>query len=760
MTGQTICQKYINNAFFEMLGVSREDRKIYKGEDFLTVVHPEDLEHIRAAIAKLMAGEERITVNYRVHIPDGSWFWIRMVGSVVNRKDNFIRGYVTFSDYNEVMQAQKTLESGQITLRTALQSAKILTWRYDYRKSCIIDSLTLGEKYHMPKVIDNIPDSVIENGYIAEECIHEFRNMFCEMPNDKTVYMDTKTTIQDDRGRVVWYRQIYTPMFDAYGNYVESVAVAIDITEQKYKEQRYEEQIHLNNVTMKNEISKVSINLSRNQIYQLESNDTKFKKLSRYKTADELLGSTSEMITDEIERAKFEQVADCRTMIEAFQKGVTHIEITCHVDVNTRWARVTYDMIENPYTGDIEMVSSIHDVTDMVRAELVVQRLMSVDYQSIMLIDAENGNAVPFQQNSKDKNMEQILHLQREKGTGEKGLECLYALNLEDGRHQYRVIYSYLENERDVFLCAVQDVTDTYELEEKQKNELAQALTEAEAANHAKTAFLSRISHDMRTPLNGILGLTRLIKDSIIDDKITQDLTDLEMSGRYLLNLINDTLDMSRIESGKLELHPVVCEGRDMFNNAITLAKTSIRDKHINLQINVENVPFSMLYVDVDRIEQIILNIFGNAVKFTPDGGDIELTLKKISVQDGIITDKLTIRDTGIGISDEFLPHIFEAFSQEDISRTSSHQGTGLGMAITKQLLNQMGGDISVESELGRGTCFSMILKLQIATDEQIRTWRESQKHIGADGALSGKRVLLCEDHPLNTKIATFRLLL
>ena len=299
-------------------------------------------------------------------------------------------------------------------------------------------------------------------------------------------------------------------------------------------------------------------------------------------------------------------------------------------------------------------------------------------------------------------------------------------------------------------------ITFTDNVDEQKKNEgmLQTALAEAERANVAKTAFLSRVSHDMRTPLNGILGLTTILKDSITDDKISSDLVELELSGKYLLNLINDTLDVSRIENGKMELHPAVCDGRNLFDNILSLVKTNANSKNIQLHVIEDNIPFTMLYVDTGRIEQVFMNVAGNAVKFTPENGRIDLTLENISVEDDMITDRLTVRDYGIGISKEFLPHIFEAFSQEDITRTSSNQGTGLGMTITQQLIQLMGGDITVESELGKGTCFTITMKLQIATEEQIEAWRKSRMSVYDSTQLAGKRILLCEDHPLNTKIA------
>ena len=302
-------------------------------------------------------------------------------------------------------------------------------------------------------------------------------------------------------------------------------------------------------------------------------------------------------------------------------------------------------------------------------------------------------------------------------------------------------------------LEAEQKLLQTEKIREM-NHQLEESIREVEKANKAKTEFLSRVSHDMRTPLNGILGLTALMREDITDEGVLRDLSQLEMSGRYLLNLINDTLDVSRIESGNLILKPIVCDGKTVFRTCLDLLKPNMEEKKISLNAETDNLPFTILYVDAGRLEQVVMNIMGNAVKFTPEGGTIDFKMRNISVENGVITDEVVIRDTGIGMSKEFLEHIFEPYSQEDSGRTSVHQGTGLGMAITKQIIDVMGGEISVESEAGKGTTFRFTLPLQIATSKQVEEWKNSMRESDEGVSLQGRRVLLCEDHPLNTTIA------
>ena len=289
---------------------------------------------------------------------------------------------------------------------------------------------------------------------------------------------------------------------------------------------------------------------------------------------------------------------------------------------------------------------------------------------------------------------------------------------------------------------------------EKQKKQLQEAVAQADKANQAKSVFLSRISHNMRTPLNAILGLTTLLKASVTDRTIENDLLEIEISGLYLMNLINDTLDMNKIESGKLELNPIVCDGRTVFKTIVKLITPHVQSKNIEFRMHSDELPFSTLFIDVGRIQQVIMNIVGNAVKFTPEYGTIDFSITNLSVKDGIITDKIVIKDSGIGISPEFLPHLFEPFAQEDATRNSSQQGTGLGMSICKYLIDLMGGSLSVKSEVGKGTAITIILPMRIATDKQIEDWKKAKAIPNDNSALNGRKVLLCEDHPLNANIA------
>ena len=242
---------------------------------------------------------------------------------------------------------------------------------------------------------------------------------------------------------------------------------------------------------------------------------------------------------------------------------------------------------------------------------------------------------------------------------------------------------------------------------------LSDALTVAEEASKAKTAFLSNMSHEIRTPMNAIIGLDNIALNEPGISATTKDyLEKIGNSAQHLLHLINDILDMSRIESGRMSLKNEEFSISHLLEQINTLVSGQCSEKGIEYRCNI-NGHIDDYYVGDDmKLRQILLNILSNAVKFTPEGGNIDFTVERVANYDNKSTLRLTVKDTGIGMSKEFLPRIFEAFSQEDSSATNKYGSSGLGMAITKNMVDMMNGKIEVDSEKGKGTTFTVTVTL------------------------------------------------
>ena len=252
----------------------------------------------------------------------------------------------------------------------------------------------------------------------------------------------------------------------------------------------------------------------------------------------------------------------------------------------------------------------------------------------------------------------------------------------------------------------------------EQQSQLSLALTAAQQANKAKTMFLNSMSHDIRTPMNAIIGFTALAQTHINNTEQVQDyLAKINTSSTHLLSLINDILDMSRIESGSVKLDEKPVHIPDLLHDLRTMIQGLINSKQQNLYIDTQDVQNEDVITDKLRLNQILINIVGNAIKFTPVGGDIIIHLvEKPCMINGYTTYEFFIKDTGIGMSSEFIGHVFDTFAREQSATVSGIQGTGLGMAITKNIVEMMGGTIEVESEEGKGSKFTVTLTVRLAS--------------------------------------------
>ena len=280
---------------------------------------------------------------------------------------------------------------------------------------------------------------------------------------------------------------------------------------------------------------------------------------------------------------------------------------------------------------------------------------------------------------------------------------------------------------------------------------LAEALTRAEEANSAKTAFLSSMSHEIRTPMNAIIGLDNIaLHDPNISEHTRDELEKIGSSARHLLALINDILDMSRIESGRMELKKEEFDFREMLDQISVIINGQCEDKGLDFICSRVEPLDEYFTGDALRLRQIIINILGNSVKFTDAPGTVTFTVEQSDYNEESRMLHFTMRDTGIGMDESFIPKLFEAFSQEDATTTNRYGGSGLGMALTKNMVDLMGGNIEVESEKGRGTAFRVNIPLRRAYHVEAQ---ETQDESVPGVSLAGIHVLIAEDMEINAEV-------
>lgn len=297
--------------------------------------------------------------------------------------------------------------------------------------------------------------------------------------------------------------------------------------------------------------------------------------------------------------------------------------------------------------------------------------------------------------------------------------------------------------------------TPDYVMLVKTTEDLKKSQAMLEEASRAKTVFLSNMSHDIRTPMNAIVGFTDLALNNVNDVKEVQNcLENIKTAGDHLLSLINDVLDMSRIESGKIKVENAPCNLKVLFADLRGMIIGSINDKALTYEEDYSGIIDENVLCDRLRINQVLINCIGNSIKFTPAGGSVSIKVVQKKAEDDESIYSFIVSDTGIGMKKEFLKNIFEPFERERNSTISKTQGTGLGMAITKNLVDMMGGNISVESEPGKGTKFTIDIRMKVIAPEEVIVERNDELDVPSMlEHLKDKRFLVVDDNTVNRLI-------
>ena len=313
----------------------------------------------------------------------------------------------------------------------------------------------------------------------------------------------------------------------------------------------------------------------------------------------------------------------------------------------------------------------------------------------------------------------------------------------------------YEKRNNEIQTQAMKEMEESNKKLKKAKDITTEALQTAENANKAKTDFLSNMSHDIRTPMNAIIGMTSLIRhDAGNKAKVIEYADKIDISSQHLLGIINDVLDMSKIEAGKTVFKYTDFSILDFITELNTIFHSQIDEKNQTFTIIKENIRHEWVNGDQVHLMQIFSNLVSNAVKYTQEGGKIQFLVEECETKSSVYAKyRFLVSDNGMGMSADFKDTIFDAFTRAESSMTNKIQGTGLGMAITKNLVEAMGGTIDVESELGQGSCFEVLIDLRIAEDRFVSSAEQAEKDESAGNVLKGMRFLCAEDNELNAEI-------
>lgn len=445
------------------------------------------------------------------------------------------------------------------------------------------------------------------------------------------------------------------------------------------------------------------------------------------------------------------------------------------------WIRVDVRVVRSMETGDLVAFYSNWDVTREKNMGRIMELIIEVDYDYVEYISTRNGHFEILAKESSaispswkgtdyDADIREYLEQVAVSDQLEEDIRCmqipairehlasepLYVYEGDvreaDGTIRRKMVrYAYMDREMGTIVKTCTDIEDILSAEKKKQEQLEQALEAAERANGAKSEFLAHMSHDIRTPMNAIIGITAIAQDECNEEPIKEYLGKIEESSRFLLGLINDVLDISKIESGNFSLKPRVFQVQEFESTIDTNIRPLMEKKNITFTYDMQ-CGVDCIYVDAVRFNQIFFNVLSNAAKYTPEGGVVSFTSHTLREENGVVWVRFTVRDNGIGMRKEFLKRAFDAFTQEaNRSMAQQWQGTGLGLSIVKKLVDMMQGEVRIESERGKGTEVTIDLPLTPASPESSA---ETQEEKTPKQQLKGVRVLLTEDNEINTFVA------
>lgn len=596
--------------------------------------------------------------------------------------------------------------------------------------------------------------------------------------------------LQKQDGSYIWVNAKFSVIQSKNGDtrvYVDYHDITAEKKMQEQLRQQYQEQIH-QHYLMDGEDTLIlgHCNVTRNKIYEIVDH-TNSELLETFgDDREDFFTGIGTLIVDRQERQCFYDKFLNESSLRAFATGKKEISQSCFIRLPRnpigKYVQFKVTLLETPDSGDITGILTVTDITEKTIREKIFMKLSSTNYELVANVnlftdryEIVSGGDDNIKE-SKGSNTERIQRVINEtliKSQWEKeyvasmlkpetmlkrlreeeSYSFTYSLYNADGELRTKKMIISATDLRLGRVCYIRaDVTDVLVAEKRAKEELEWALEEAKKANRVKSDFLSSMSHDIRTPMNAIVGMTTLALAHIRDQERVEDyLHKISVSSQHLLSLINDILDMSQIEQSKIKLNHQVIQMEELIDH-ISSIMVSTAD-HAGVAFHIEKTSFfhSKFFGDALRIKQILINLLSNSFKFTAEGGWVLFRIEEIQPKEaGNARYCFRIQDTGIGMSEEFLSHLFEPFVRSD--RVSRVEGTGLGLSITKGLVELMNGEIRVESKVQKGTCFEIELEFE-AVEENDAALPETEAREAEAEDLSGYHFLLVEDNEINSEI-------
>jgi PAS domain S-box-containing protein len=636
------------------------------------------------------------------------------------------------------------------------------------------------EKIRTTDISQQVSDGVHpDDRKIAEDGL---RRLFSEENAISVVYRNRRND-----GDYFWLSAVGQAVEEPDGSKTAYVLYS-DATEQKRREAEFDARVRDLSALNPNTLGVFHLDLTKNAVLRVESRRKDVFDTEPSETADKFIEKCIARISLTARQAQNWKNLKRKVLIDDFRSGRTETSVEFGYEAGDtgelHYATSYIYLAQNPRSGSVEALGCTLDTTEDTRSRQIMSRISEDDYDYFALLDVRKRTIHFLRIRERDrKTTPSISHdydtdiryaFSKLMGP-EESARCIDALLLDcvlqelnrNGTYIFpftielpgeplqkkQLRYEWLDESKEQILLTRMDLTKAFLREQEQVRRLAEALHEAESANAAKSDFLSRMSHDIRTPLNGIIGMTYLTQKMDLPREAGENLAKIDTSSKFLLGLINDILDMTKAENNQVEFHPEPYFLKEFTGYIDAVIRPLCNDKRQIFRFESGHEDDAVPLFDKLHINQVLFNLLSNAVKYTPEGGTITYSdhFSKAG-QDGKLSVEFSVSDTGVGMSEAFQKELFKPFVRE--ARTAGVQGTGLGLAIVKRMVDLMGGTISVRSRLNAGTTFTVRLQTDSVLPETLAETCRAEAESDAAASLKGKHILLCEDHPLNQEIA------
>ena len=787
---EKICKA--GSMIFKNLGVYRIMSNTYGSSQPIEPSYYFDTEQMkRFNITKSSLNAKTIYINDKQKLIDGrNRFVAVLVVSFLLLVAIFI---LVFLFVNQFKSMDQQLDEERSKLNAIISQSDALFWEcyFDRDEDAIfLDDDDDGDISYT----GDIAQGWIDSGIIPEEYLEKYNEMIGELKSGKeTVFIDLPLLQEDIHTHLTttrWKHIVYKIIEQKGGKVTKAIATAMDITNRKRAEEEYEGEMSYRSFVNKEYPAYTRLNLTSNVIMERMVNVAELNHSMPDTTADNELDAIIGISTTHAQNENLKSALTRKELLTMFMNGTRSKDWDFFYEFKSgiiRWFKLSVELTSNPHTNCIEANIYLRDITNAKIMSISKDSVLDEEVEYIFWLDLSTANChfihhakniswLPADKDevdyysmiesmlsdvvsSKDRDLVAdffALKYLTVKLKDKQAANCTFEIITDNLRIAIKQVHSYFLNGNQniiVFIC--RDITDITLFEKLQNEKLSKAIEQAEKANASKSDFLSRMSHDLRTPMNGVIGIAELAEDEIDKpEAIKEDLRKIKSSSKYMVSLLNDILDMAKIESGKLEIRKTRSSVGEMIEFICTQANALCESKKINFYCNQDSKMYMNYFVNVDRmhLQQIIMNLLSNASKFTPEGGRIELLMNVLSKADEKLNIELIVSDTGSGMTKEFQKVMFEAFTQD--ANSVNKQGTGLGLSIVNNLVQLMGGTIKCDSAPGEGTTFTINLSIEILEANIGSAVSVAEKEEKELIDLAGKKILLVEDNALNQEIS------